>query len=200
MRASRLLVLVTAMGVALTACTATPTKSEPSATPTAVSGPSSTPTPHSSSEPTATPSASPTVDAVSDPGADDGAHEQLTCETMLDPAVLARHQRNGLASQAKPVEVAHGVAPEVGISCPWGLAGIGGGEADAFYTWARFDPGTVHQLRSRMEESGVYRIEDTPEGTYMIDDRHKGWAYLFDGQVMKAAFAEEDLAHIVWPG
>jgi hypothetical protein len=119
---------------------------------------------------------------------------------MLAVEVAAGYAALGMAAFPKPVEMAHGIEVEQGMSCPWGPAEGPAGGADEFYTWALLAPGQAEAQVREMASSGSFALEETSEGSYLIAVSGYEGAFLFTGDVMKFALTVPKLSDITWAG
>lgn len=168
----------------LTACTGDP--STPLPTPTvAVPGPATeTPSPN--------PSVSPTSSAAL-PTADD-----ISCDTMLVPAVDERLRAEGLTPAPKPWTQFGFTPTAAALECPWGTPDSM--HSERYYAWAGLNPGEREAFIRLVEQNG-YLTEDGADVTWVLasEDGYPGpegilitdtWVVITD--------TREQIEDIVW--
>lgn len=142
--------------VGLTAC-ATRSATDgtaPAPQPTPTSSESAT-----SAQPTPTPSASPAPDAAWP------TSETISCDAMLSPDIDATLRARGLSPAPKEWTQFGFQATGAALECPWGQPGST--VSDAFYAWARFEPGQADQFIASVLAND-YRIEQSERGSWVI--------------------------------
>lgn len=181
--------------LALAGCT-TP-EAAPSPSP---SSPEATRTP-----PPVTPTATPTPSATQ-PDASSGPElptvENISCDTMLDPAVDARLRAMPLVPY--PKEFGSSIFGFTGegpsISCPWGPPDVQASEASAQYTWVEFRPGERDAFLSLLAQHG-YTTEPADRGEWLVGPEEYGippMGMLVTETWFASALTRDEVSDIVW--
>ena len=149
--------------------------------------------------PTPTPSATATPAAVVEPPASDN----ISCDTMLDPAVDARLRAEPLVPYPKEYQrSSFGFVPTgAAISCPWGPPDGLGGPADAYYTWAELLPGDGEIFLALAAEQSGYTTEPAEMGVWVLPNQEGGGPigdYLVTDKWVAYAQTRDQITDIVW--
>jgi len=171
--------------LALTSCAPSP---DPAPTaPTQDAAPSSTPTP--------TPTKVTPVDRP----------EDLTCETLIAPDVVAAFADAGWEAQEDVFRIGSREFPD-GLWCIWGAAGAVTASVQ-IYGWAGIDPAEADEAQAELTDGG-WVAEETPDGVYVTenpdttvatDDDGYGMTFLFGDGWVAVADTKEGLLVIERP-
>lgn len=174
-----------AVALGLTGCAASP-QTAPSAS-TSDSSPSTTPTP--------TPTE---ITPVERP-------EDLTCETLIAPDVVAAFAEAGWEAQEDVFRIGSREFPD-GLWCIWGATGAVTASVQ-IYGWAGIDPAEARAAQAELTDGG-WVAEETPEGVYVTenpdttvatDDDGYGMTFLFGDGWVAVADTKEGLLVIERP-
>lgn len=166
--------------------------------------PSPAPSVTASSTPTITPTPSATPTVTAEPEAAEPQQptiENISCDTMLDPAVDARLRAEGLVPAPK-YDMTFGVdITGAHIACPWGTPGTL--HSQAMYTFTVVTPTERAQYLAAAEEND-YVAEHTTDGAWLTWENPYGGpgpdegALLVADEWIASAPSREEIADIVW--
>lgn len=149
--------------------------------------------------PSATPTPTPTeITPVERP-------EDLTCETLIAPDVVAAFVEAGWEAQEDVFRIGSREFPD-GLWCIWGAAGAVTASVQ-IYGWAGIDPADAEEAQTELTDGG-WVAEETPDGVYVTenpdttvatDDDGYGMTFLFGNGWVAVADTKEGLLVIERP-
>jgi hypothetical protein len=177
-------VLLICGAAGLTACTEDTSAPPPTPTVTAPAPATEAPSPD--------PSVSPTSSAAF-PTADD-----ISCDTMLVPAVDEQLRAEGLTPAPKRWTQFGFTPTGAALECPWGTPDSM--HSERYYAWAELNSGERETFIALVEQNG-YRTEDGADGIWVLapDDGYPGpEGFLISDEWVVIADTREQIEDIVW--
>jgi hypothetical protein len=169
------------------------------ATACASGAPAPEPTTTSASTPT------PTTPAPEPTETEPAVAQDPTCDTIIDPTVVADFESVGWSSQQERFYLGSLELPE-GIQCKWADFEAPAGDHLTIYGWAPIDAATAADAQEALQAEGWVRedaaegvyITENPETTIAPDENGYGMTYLFADGTVKLADTKQGLLLIVW--
>lgn len=129
--------------------------------------------------------------------------DNISCDTMLDPAVDARLRAVPLVPYSKDYQTSSfGFVPSgAAISCPWGPPDSLGGPADAYYTWSELLPGERETFLALAAEQSGYTTEPTEMGVWVLPNQDGGGPigdYFVTDDWVAYAQTRDQITDILW--